>query len=42
MSKPNPIEFMAFWAASKRKSLAAITQFEGLEHSMQARQNQHK
>lgn len=29
MSKPNPIESMAFWAASKLETLGVIAEFEG-------------
>jgi len=37
MSKPSPIESMAFWAASKLETFGAITKFEGIEHESKAK-----
>lgn len=33
MSKPSPIESIAFWAASKLETFGAITKFEGREQA---------
>jgi len=37
MSKPSPIESMAFWAASKLETLGAIAQIEGIDRAKKAK-----